>query len=569
MQAYKDWGVLKDNEAEMLTEYTKKLEILESKLAQSKEEANQTKNSLLKLTKQKVNVSNIKELQSGIKEINKNIESFRKRLTNLLVSAFVFNVLSKGLSQFKSTMFSLLKTNDQFASNLNQIKANLMMAFAPIYNACLPAINTLMNALSKLTGTIAVFVASLFGKSLSDAKNEAKGLSKQLGNVKKNGDKASGSLSQIDKLNVLPDSSGTNDVSSGGIESINYNGDIQTSSKLLELLNNIKNFVIENKDFILGFLGGVVTSLLAIKLGCSGILSLGIGLLVGGLIISIKSLIDFLNDPTFENFTNIIIGIGIAIMGLGLIIGNIPLVVAGAIALIVGLIVKNYDKIIGLFNSFISWLETNFKDKMIQLFGPLGGFIADVIIVAVKTAKTAFEGLFGGIKKIVNGIVLLFKGDFKNGIKQVFDGLKSIAFAPLNAIITGLNELIKGINKIKFDVPDWVPGIGGKTLGFNIPQLPHLAKGTVIPPRQEFAAILGDQKHGTNIEAPLETIKQANREVLTEFFDKIGSLSSKVQEIILKNLTFVIQLGGKDFRKAVFEAIRLTEKETGMRLFVN
>ena len=53
----------------------------------------------------------------------------------------------------------------------------------------------------------------------------------------------------------------------------------------------------------------------------------------------------------------------------------------------------------------------------------------------------------------------------------------AIAKAPLNLIIRGINSLIRGANKIKFDVPDWVPGIGGKSLGFSIPQIPLLAKG--------------------------------------------------------------------------------------------
>ena len=75
------------------------------------------------------------------------------------------------------------------------------------------------------------------------------------------------------------------------------------------------------------------------------------------------------------------------------------------------------------------------------------------------------------------------------------------------------------MNNLSFDIPDWVPGLGGKTFGFDIKTLPVkkiplLASGAVIPPNAPFTAVLGDQKHGTNVEAPLETIKQALREVL-------------------------------------------------------
>ena len=48
------------------------------------------------------------------------------------------------------------------------------------------------------------------------------------------------------------------------------------------------------------------------------------------------------------------------------------------------------------------------------------------------------------------------------------------------------------------------------------PQIPKLAQGAVIPPNREFLAVLGDQKSGTNIEAPLSTIEQALRNVLAE-----------------------------------------------------
>jgi hypothetical protein len=81
---------------------------------------------------------------------------------------------------------------------------------------------------------------------------------------------------------------------------------------------------------------------------------------------------------------------------------------------------------------------------------------------------------------LYDGIVLIFKGDFKEGLKNVFGGLKDILLSPINAMISGINSLIRGVNKIKFDVPDWVPGIGGKKLGFNIPQIQKLAVGGIV-----------------------------------------------------------------------------------------
>lgn len=97
----------------------------------------------------------------------------------------------------------------------------------------------------------------------------------------------------------------------------------------------------------------------------------------------------------------------------------------------------------------------------------------------------------------------------KEGAKAAFNGVMSVVERAVNAII-------RKINTLSWDIPDWVPFIGGGTFGFNFSpiSIPRLAQGAVIPPNREFMAVLGDQKHGTNIEAPLETIKLALAEVM-------------------------------------------------------
>lgn len=562
------------------------LEMMNSKLSQTKDEANQTKDAINKALNQKANYleNSLGNITDKLNDVNKGVQKFGKKITNLLLTTFVFNLIKNGLTSVRNSLLSLLKTDSSFNSSLNQIKANLMTAFAPIYNACLPAINSLMNSLSKITGTIAVFVSSLFGTSLKDATKQAKGLSKALDKTAQSGDKANGSLASFDNLEVIQDNSSASSSGGLGADGINYSDEIEYSTRLLEWLNNIKNFIVENKDMILGFLAGLATAILLIKAGLGGIKSLGIGVMVAGIVYAIGELLKYIQDPSWENFGGIITGIGIAILGLGIATGNVYLIIAGIFLALVGLLAKNWDKAKELFQNGIDWITNHFED-LVKKFGPFGFSIAQGVRSVLTIIMTLFDDMFKGCKNVLDGIIKICKGDFKGGIKQVFSGLGQIFLAPfhallnggiqiLNGLIQGLNMLIKGANKIKFDVPDWVPGIGGKEFGFNIPTistipLPHLAEGTVIPPRHKFAAILGDQKHGTNIEAPLETIKQANREVLTEFLDKIGNLGTKVQEIILKNLTFVIQLGVKDFKKVVIEAVRLSEKELGKTLFVS
>ena len=110
---------------------------------------------------------------------------------------------------------------------------------------------------------------------------------------------------------------------------------------------------------------------------------------------------------------------------------------------------------------------------------------------------------------------------------------------------TMINWIVDKLNALRFDVPDWVPGIGGKTFGFNLQNvkfgrvsIPRLAQGAVIPPNREFMAILGDQKSGTNIETPLATMVQAFKQAMAE------SGGGGAQ-------TIVLQIDGHEFGRAV------------------
>ena len=100
-------------------------------------------------------------------------------------------------------------------------------------------------------------------------------------------------------------------------------------------------------------------------------------------------------------------------------------------------------------------------------------------------------------------------------MNAVIGGIESA----INKIVGGINKIIGGFNK----VVSWAAKVAGVNWGgvdlvpkVSISRIPQLAKGAVIPPNKEFLAILGDQKHGTNIEAPLDTIKQAVAEVLAQ-----------------------------------------------------
>lgn len=108
--------------------------------------------------------------------MNSSMAAWRLSLRFLLPSLVIYNLLGAAIRNMTKGLIAALGTNTQFANSLNQIKVNLMTAFYPIYEAILPAINALMNALAVLTGKMAAFISMLFGKTFAQSKAGAQGL---------------------------------------------------------------------------------------------------------------------------------------------------------------------------------------------------------------------------------------------------------------------------------------------------------------------------------------------------------------------------------------------------------
>lgn len=227
-----------------------------------------------------------------------------------------------------------------------------------------------------------------------------------------------------------------------------------------------------------------------------------------------------------------------------------------------------------------TWIKDHIFQPFIDGFKNVFGIHSPSTVMA-EQGKYLMDGLLGGIKKnfqplldafkqimsgITNFISGVFSGDWKkawDGVKNIFagiwNGIVSLLEGAINAIIDGLNWLISQMNKISFDVPSWVPLIGGKSMGINIPsisrvEIPRLAQGAVIPPNREFMAVLGDQKQGTNIEAPLETIKQALAEVMAQYGNR-GTDQEAVMEV-----------DGVQFAKLIFRLNKSEQRRIGVSL---
>lgn len=158
--------------------------------------------------------------------------------------------------------------------------------------------------------------------------------------------------------------------------------------------------------------------------------------------------------------------------------------------------------------------------KIKEIFTKLLNAIKGVFKGIGKWFKKTFSDAFSGVKTILNGIIMFVKGIFTGswkkawqGVKKIFKGvwdtLYSVVKAPINLIIGAVNKMtgaiesavnwiIDGINSLSFDVPDWVPGIGGERFGFDldtisIPEIPKLATGGLAT--APTLAMVGDNRN--------------------------------------------------------------------------
>ena len=402
-----------------------------------------------KLNQEQANMGklDLSGVQTGIDNVNKGLTKTVKKVAKWGLA--IFGVRSAYMA-VRSAMNTISQYEDGMKNNIDYIKYALAYTLKPI-------VEWILNAVVKLLQYVNYIAKAWTGKNLfktadafKNAQKGAKGLNKELQKT----------TASFDEMNVLQDtksSGGGADITAPNIDLTGMRGEVPQWLK----------WIVDNKDLILSVFAGVNVGLLAWKLGLKGIQSLGIGLAIAGVIYGIQSIIKYLQDPSFENFGKIITGIGIAVAGVAIIFGAWPVAVGGAIAAIVGLIISNWEKIKEFMLNICKWLEDNFV--------LVGKTISDVI----KNSLNLFEGLFIGVKQILDGIIRIFKGDFKNGINSAMKGIGNIIISVLNTVINGFNAFILPMRGLIVAAGK----ITGKKWTMNtikIPRIPRLAKGGII-----------------------------------------------------------------------------------------
>lgn len=472
---------------------------------------------------------------ASLENASKATEKFGKRINQLIKRAFVFTVIASALRQIRDWLGNVLKTNEQAQASFAQLKGALLTLAQPLLNVLIPAFVTLVRVITQVVATLARLVSALFGTTAKASADAAKALNDETKAIKGAGGaakKASKSLAAFDEINQL---SGDTASSGGGIS---IDPDFSVFDELDERFDRIAKAVLLIGAGLLAWklstgLPGILGTILQ-KLG-------GIAIAAGGLVLIWDAVSDALeNGVNWSNFFEMLAGAASLVGGLTLAFGKLG---AG-----IGLIISGGAMLITAFND-IATNGLNLQNGLSALAGVVmtglgfffltGSVIPLVVagIVAVIGAVLALTGnleefavnlkenILGGILEFITGV---FTGDWEKaweGVKKIFKGIWNsiimIVESAINLIIKGINWMISKLNTIHFDIPDWVPIIGGKSFGINISpvsevSLPRLATGAVIPPNREFMAVLGDQKSGTNIETPLETMVQAFRQALSD-----------------------------------------------------
>lgn len=192
---------------------------------------------------------------------------------------------------------------------------------------------------------------------------------------------------------------------------------------------------------------------------------------------------------------------------------------------------------------------------VIGLLGSMFGFISDIVssIMRVLTGLIKFiTGVFtGDWKKAWEGVKDIFKG--------IFDMLKSCVTTPINYIIDVLNGLIAGLNKIKFDVPDWVPGIGGKKFGFDIPKIQKFENGGVL--FKETYGVMGEYNNARfnpEIVSKESEMAAVFDGVMSKWADRLSKNSGKMSGTMK-----LVDTNGVALGKVVVDAIDEYSQELG------
>ena len=185
-------------------------------------------------------------------------------------------------------------------------------------------------------------------------------------------------------------------------------------------------------------------------------------------------------------------------------------VIIQLIQTILPIITQIIDTVLPVFISLLNTVVPIFQNiiqailpvlsQLLQALIPVIQLVAEIFASVLGTALQSIANIVSSVMQVFQGLIDFITGVFTGNWSQAWEGIKSIFSgavgglgeiikAPLRAVVSAVNTVIGGLNKLK--VPDWVPGLGGK--GINIPLIPGFAKGTERTPSTFIAGENGPE----------------------------------------------------------------------------
>ena len=457
----------------------------------------------------------------------------------------------KGLLDYKNTVTRFGKdlANSLLTLQLSfgKLKYAIADAVAPIASVFVPMLNTAIQAVIRFAGVVGQFLRGVLAgitgnQNLTSSAKEATQSQVKLGSASKAAAKAvKRSLASFDQLERLHQPSGSGGGSGGG-GSIDLWGGFQPdpiSPGVQALVDKVLAILAPLMAIDLNPLLQALQSLWTTFTGFAAVIGdllsfLWYELLTPFIAWILEKLAPALTDVFTAGLQAVTAALTPVVEGVKLLwdalkpvvtyIGETVLQTLDAwkqhFLLLAGVFQSKHPVIVGIFENIGQMVTQTWA-----VVGPVLTNLSNHFSTVFQQISLSVGTTVGYILDMLYGLTEFLAGAFTGDWKRAWEGVKLFLKSTVNGVITllntmvsrlvsALNAVIRAANKLSFTVPEWVPSIGGKKFGINLPtvsapKIPYLAKGAVLPAGKPFLAMVGDQKHGTNVEAPLATIQEA------------------------------------------------------------
>lgn len=452
---------------------------------------------------QKLHTPNQIKMAQTMERVEKSTGRFGRRLLEIGKSALIFNLVSTGLRGIVSYMGTALKTNSEYTAQLAQLKGAWLTAFQPIYEFVLPGLLAIMRVLTAIGNALANVMSFFSGKTATQSAKNAKAMNQQaaaIGGVGDAAEEAKKQLMGFDEINKLESTStgagsGGGGGAGGGTVTPDFSGITDMEDELLQILG-----------IVAAIAAGLLTWKIASMFTDSLSLAAGLALAVGGAMLYAFNWADaFANGLDWDNLAGMLAGMIALAAGLGLAFGSVGAAVGlliGSVGLIIAALVE-FSKTGKVSDEMLVALAAGVVGLGAAISLLTGNWLP-LIIALLLGVGTAMGITNDDIRSAIEGIL--------NWFLQLWEWIKAF----FDWLVENWNNIWSGISNFH------ISGTFGNNVGWNMPatttaEVPALARGAVLPANRPFMAMVGDQRNGTNIEAPLETIKQALAEVMAQY----------------------------------------------------